>query len=448
MKTVCFKSGVQLSLAALVLAAMSFLLKTPAAAMPGPKDSGGLSSVDRSIIEQMLKDMAEAVKKDYYDPALGGIDFNADYAQSKAAITRATSVHEGYEAVANLLRKLDDSHTHFVPPQQPFTIEPGFAMQMIGDKCFVTRVKRGSDADAKGLLPGDEISMIDGVKPARDNWEDMNYTINLLAPRSSLHLVVTTLKDQPRALTTQSVVKERRKLFDLTGVDLWNFIHQRDADLEKNKSYDLIVEDVYIIKLHDFLFSETALDGRLHKAEKYKALILDLRGNPGGSVALLTRMLGNVFDHEVQVAQAIGRAKSRPEIAKPVSHPYTGQLIVLVDSNSASASELFARVVQIEKRGTVIGDRTAGAVRQANFKQFVHGQGTVFAYAIEVTTADLKMSDGKSLEKVGVVPDETVLPTPDQLAAGEDPQMARALQLAGVSMSPKKAGALFPSPEM
>ena len=81
-------------------------------------------------------------------------------------------------------------------------------------------------------------------------------------------------------------------------------------------------------------------------------------------------------------------------------------------------------------------------------REFEFGQGvllgTALPYGVEVTVADLKMTDGKSLEHGGVVPDEILLPSPEELAAGADPQLARALQLAGVPMSSSAAGQLFP----
>jgi C-terminal processing protease CtpA/Prc len=117
---------------------------------------------------------------------------------------------------------------------------------------------------------------------------------------------------------------------------------------------------------------------------------------------------------------------------------------VLIDSESGSAAELFARVVQLEKRGTVIGDRSAGAVMRAKLYGHELGADTIIPYGVMITEADIIMTDGKSLEHTGVVPDETKIPTPTDLADRRDPVLAYAMALLGVKISSEKAGEFFP----
>jgi C-terminal processing protease CtpA/Prc len=98
----------------------------------------------------------------------------------------------------------------------------------------------------------------------------------------------------------------------------------------------------------------------------------------------------------------------------------------------------------LEKRGTIIGDYSAGAVMRGKGYYYEMGVGTITNYGANITDADVIMSDGKSLEHVGVKPDEFLLPSAADLTAKRDPVLARAAALAGVQLSAEKAGAYFP----
>ena len=183
----------------------------------------------------------------------------------------------------------------------------------------------------------------------------------------------------------------------------------------------------------------------IKKARKYPAMIVDLRGNPGGNVEALKYLVGGVFDKEVKIADRVGRKESKSEIAKPTHSPFSGRLVVLVDSRSASAAELFARIVQLEKREVVIGDHTSGSVMEARHYIEKMGVYTVIFYGASITEWNLVMTDGKSLEHTGVIPDEIALPSAEDLASGSDPVMARAAELLGVKLSADQAGSCSPT---
>jgi C-terminal processing protease CtpA/Prc len=144
------------------------------------------------------------------------------------------------------------------------------------------------------------------------------------------------------------------------------------------------------------------------------------------------------------IGDRVRRSNRKTLVAKSHHNPFSGQLAVLVDSNSASASELFARVIQIERRGIVFGDRTSGSVMEAKHYSYHTGFSIVAFFAASITEADLIMTDGKSLEHVCVTPDVLILPSADELASGGDPVITRAAEAFGFTISPEEAGKLFP----
>ena len=82
-----------------------------------------------------------------------------------------------------------------------------------------------------------------------------------------------------------------------------------------------------------------------------------------------------------------------------------------------------------------------GVMRAQQF-QLEMGTNTEAWYYVSVTVADLIMPDGGRLEKVGVTPDELLLPRSADLVAKHDPVLARAANVLGISLTPEAAGIL------
>lgn len=408
-----------------------------------------LSNYDRDVARTMLHKIREDIKKNYYDPNFHEVDITERFKEAEDKINQATSNGQLFGIIAKAMLSLNDSHTFFIPPQRAAHINYGWRIQMIGDRCYLVAVKPGSDAEAKGLKPGDVLYVIDGYQPTPENFWLLEYLYNVLQPRSAVRVVVQSPGEKPRQVDFNASIRQGKKLLDLTsgnGFDLYDLIReeQEEGHLNAHRFYEA-GNELLIWKMPQFDLSKSQVDDMMNKARKCKTLIIDLRGNGGGYEETLLRLIGNLFDHDVKVGDMKRRKEAKPLIAKTRGNNiFQGQLILLVDTGSASASELLARVVQIEKRGTIVGDHTAGAVMRAKGYSYQIGVNTIVPYGASITDADIVMTDGRSLEHIGVTPDKVLLPSGADMLAQSDPVLAYAAALSGVKLEPKKAGTLFP----
>jgi C-terminal processing protease CtpA/Prc len=405
--------------------------------------------LNRDRAHVMLRDAYENLKKHYYDTKYHGLDLDARYKEHDAAIARSTSLGEGFSVVAEFLDGLNDSHTFFEPPARSYRLDYGFRVQMYGDKPLIARVRPGTDAESK-VKPGDEVLSWNGLKVNRDQMWKINYLFNSLAPQKTSMLSLRDPSGQFRDVVVQPTTHQLKRVLDLSGdrgdSDRWELIRENENLDHYVRQRGVEFEGAMIWKMPEFDMTDDQVDRMFATVRKYPALILDLRDNHGGLVATLERMVANVFDRDVKIADRIGRKELKPQLAKTRggNNVFSGKLIVLVDSNSASAAELFARVVQLEKRGVVLGDVSSGHVMESRGYSQSQGADTKIFYSFSVTDADLVMADGKSLEHSGVTPDELIVPTALDIAEGKDPVLARAAELAGVKTTPAAAGKLFP----
>ncbi len=398
---------------------------------------------------QMLKGTKDLIKENYYDTTFHGLDLEARFKAAEEKLKQADSLGQIFGIIAQAVVELNDSHTYFIPPPRPMVIEYGWRSQMIGDNCYITQVKPGSDAEAKGLKPGDQVLSVDGFRPTRETLWKMWYNYNYLRPALGVRLVVQTPGGEQKQLDVKAEIVKTDRAINITQII--NEIRDDEEDEKNRPIFHEVNGDVIIWKLRAFNITESKVDELMKTVRKHKTLVLDLRGNGGGYVKTLARLVSYFFEKEVNIAEVKRRKKTEQQKSKPrgADKIFTGKLIVLVDSQSGSAAEMFARIVQIENRGTVIGDRTAGAVMQSLFHSVMitdASSSNVVFFGVSVTDAEVIPSDGKVLERVGVTPDELKLPTGDDMAAKRDPVLSYAVTLAGATLDPSDAAALFPYP--
>jgi carboxyl-terminal processing protease len=423
-----------------------FLLCAALPAQQATQPPPQISSLERDRALQMLNTIAGDIRKHYYDPKFHGVDWDARVQQAKERIQTSPTQNAALSHIAGALDALNDSHTFFLPPSRPFLHDYGLQFEAVGDHCYVIRVRPGSDAEAKGVKPGDELLAINGFVPARDNMWQVDYVFHTLRPVLSLRLDLRTPDGKTRQVDPAARYHELQKQKDLGGDGIWDMFRQmEDAARESRLRSVDVGHDLMVLKFRQFAFSQSEIDDLMGKVRKHSALVIDLRENGGGAVETLKYMVEGLFPTEVKVPTRVGRKDSKPMFEKYHPHnPWSGKLVVLVDSRSASASEILARLVQLEKRGVVIGDRSAGAVMESIQYSYQAGMGVTVFYGASITDADIIMSDGKSLEHVGVMPDQLMLATATDMASGRDPVLARAVELAGSKVTPEDAAKFFP----
>src|SRR5260221_11761887 len=172
---------------------------------------------DRERYRDALRLIAADVRKYYYDPKMQGFDFDGRVREADEKLKKSESLGQSLNIIAWTLDGLNDSHTRFAPPGRVTRQDYGWRMAMIGDRCYVTQVQPKSDAEAKGLRPGDEIVSINKIAPTRDTLFTLEYIYDVLSPQPGLRLQVCGPEGQVRELVVMFKTRQTKKIANLTG---------------------------------------------------------------------------------------------------------------------------------------------------------------------------------------------------------------------------------------
>jgi C-terminal processing protease CtpA/Prc len=390
----------------------------------------------------MLEEMKKNLEENYYDPKYRGMDLKTRFQQAKERVRTLNYNWQIFRVLAQLLLDLDDSHTSLILPPRTDHFEYGFTTQMIGDDCFVVSVKKGSDAEKKGLRAGDQLLRIGRFIPTRQNLWKIGLLLYKLDPAKTVDLGIKNAAGAESEITVDAKTMTDKEFAEAQK-------KRKEAKQIKPFKCQEVNAELIACKLYTFSVETDQIDKMMKEVGQHPKFILDLRGNGGGRVNADKLLIGYLFDHDVKIADEVTRKKTESRIAKSKKEKsFKGDLIILVDSLSASASEMAARVVQLEKRGKIVGDVSRGALMTSvSFGLFGHlSARTIYAethYAMSVTVGDIIMSDGNRVEGVGVIPDVAIGPTSWALQHRTDPVLARAAEMMGAKITPEEAGKFY-----
>jgi carboxyl-terminal processing protease len=193
------------------------------------------------------------------------------------------------------------------------------------------------------------------------------------------------------------------------------------------------IGDVGVIAFNFFLLDpvlaqvQKAIDG--FRARGVKAIILDLRGNPGGLGAMAIPVAARLVSKPLVLGTIQFRDYANTLTATPSLgvKPFPGRVVLITDEGTASTSEILAAGLQEAGRAIVVGDTTLGAVLPSALAELPGG--AVMQYPV----ADFRTPKGVLVEGRGVQPDRRVFETRAALRTGRDPVLDAALAAARAS---------------
>lgn len=317
-----------------------------------------------------------------------------------------------YGAVDGMVGKLDP-HSSFLPPKSYQRLREdtegefggvGLTLGEGPDNDSPPRVEsviRRSPADRAGVEVGDSILAIDGAKTFGEKVKRRGRAWHSkLRGRAGTRVEIELNRPTWKAPRKLALVRERVKVPTVE----WVLAQTGFGYIAVNKFQEATYDDV-----------EQALQAIASASGGHiAALILDLRGNPGGLLDQGIRVADLFLEDGAIVS--IGGRPSAPVERKVAHRPGTftePRLLVLVDQGTASAAEIVAGALQDHHRATVMGLPTYGKGSVQTFFDLEDGSG------LKLTTARYYTPSGRSLEGTGITPDIHVEAfEPEDIVAG------------------------------
>ncbi|MDW8482293.1 MAG: S41 family peptidase [Meiothermus sp.] len=295
---------------------------------------------------QLITALWSGIRVLHVDPSLGGRDWNRLRDEATQAVLRTESDAAAYAIAKQMVLRLADGHSRLFTPSDfarhegsDRPLEIGLYTVKKGGLVVVASVEDNSPAAKAGLRRGDVVQAVNGSSCAIEETlsvlQGSRLELRILRGDQSLETVVHPV---PAGFESPPVFTEIRGTPSIFYVRIKSFAGESFA-----KSFASGLSEIA---------STSQVEG----------LIIDLRGNRGGSSANLKSALSHFVEGDV--GEASGRIPRRDRFIIEPSHIYpyykAVKLVILIDEGTNSAAELFAYILRTERRALLIGAPTAG----------------------------------------------------------------------------------------
>ena len=376
-----------------------------------------LQDSPKSIVDEAW----QIVNREYVDNSFNNVDWQATRQQLLSK--NYTSKEQAYEAIRKALEPLSDPYTRFLDPEQfqALTSQTSGELSGVGirmevdDQTKVLKVVEpieNSPAFKADIKAGDKILAIDGQPTQGMKIEEASAMI----------------RGEVGTNVSLQLSREGKGVFDVTLTR---------AQIELPSVHSSVKQEGQIkvgyISLNEFSShaSEQMQRAILNLNEQnVDAYVLDLRGNPGGLLHASVE-IARMWIESGEIVHTIDRKGGTQEYKANNSALTQLPMAVLVDGNSASASEILAGALKDSKRGVVVGSKTFGKAVVQSVHSLSDGSG------LAVTISRYYPPSGIDINHKGIMPDVTLDLTstqqqrlqtePSLIGSNEDPQYKRAI---------------------
>jgi len=360
------------------------------------------ATLSPEIKAEVLGRVSTIMRDRAFVPGLDLKQWDSMIANEKESIDKATNAQEFAEAIRSALAKFGISHVALMTPAQTLArterkaVGIGINIQPQEDGILVTNVFEGSPAFEAKIEPGDVIVEADGKK--------LTASSSIIGDEGT-QVEIKIRKPDGKERT----LKLTRRKFNNTRADTLTWPNAETAVIK--------------INTFDLAYDRKKIDEFMAEARKAKNLVLDLRSNGGGAVINMLHLLGyltpetdrfGVFVNRTMVNRFVEETGGSPtelrkiamttdagwlKSTKQAGGIFKGNVAVLINGGSGSASEITAQALRELRDAPVLGSKSAGAVLVSTMLPVSNG------FTLQFPISDYMSAQGVRLEGNGIVPD-------------------------------------------